>query len=164
MTTQLAIQRDVAQYLTFVVGGAQLGIDLLDARVIIQHSSVTVVPEMPAALRGVINLRGRIVPLVELGPLLGCSAQPPTSRACVVVVEVTLLPARRVLVGLVVDAVRSVLELSFSEIQAVPMFGTQVQPNLLHGIGASATGFVELLDVSRVLQGLDESALTRVVP
>ena len=164
MTTQLATQRDVVQYLTFVVGGAQLGIDLLDTRVIIQHPTVTAVPSMPAAIRGVINLRGRIVPLVDLGPLLGCDIQVTSARACVVVVEVTLLPARRVLVGLVVDSVRSVLELSFSEIKPVPRFGTEVQPHLLHGIGASPTGFVELLDVSRVLQGLDESTLAKAIP
>src|SRR5262245_21194837 len=103
-------QSTLAQYLTFSVAEEEYGISVLSVREILEYGVVTRVPRAPAHIRGVINLRGRVVPLVDLAVRLGQPASPTTPRTCVVVVEVEI-EGERTVMGLIVDAVSQVVEL-----------------------------------------------------
>jgi chemotaxis signal transduction protein len=144
----------VAQFLTFTVGGEEYAISLLGVREILEYGEVTRVPRTPDHVRGVINLRGRAIPVVDLGVRFGLPPSAPTKRSCVVIVDVTLEGAR-VLMGLVADAVDQVVELAPEEIEAPPSFGTRVDVAYLKGMGRAGPRFVLLLDVDRLLSSAE---------
>lgn len=147
-----------AQYLTFSVGSEEYGLSILDVREILEYGVVTRVPRAPAHIRGVMNLRGRVVPLVDLAVRFGLKPAPPTARTCVVVVEAELQGERTVM-GLVVDAVSQVIELSVDEIESAPPFGATVDAVFLSGLGRAGKRFVLLLDIQRVLDALPDVGL-----
>jgi purine-binding chemotaxis protein CheW len=138
------------QYLTFCVGGEEYGIDLLHVREVVGAVPITRVPSAPTGVRGVSNLRGVVVPVIDLGVRFGRSELAITPRTCVVVVE-TGEPDHRTVVGLLVDAVSRVLPLSDDERAEVPRFGTAAPPELLEGLGVTSDGFVLLLSVGRAV-------------
>jgi chemotaxis signal transduction protein len=140
----------LAQYLTFTVGEEEYGITVLAVREILEYGVVTRVPRAPAHIRGVMNLRGRVVPLVDLAVRLGRASSPITPRTCVVVVEAEV-EGERTVMGLIVDAVSQVLELGASDIEAPPPFGAAADAAFLSGMGRAGKRFVLLLDVDRVL-------------
>ena len=140
----------LAQYLTFSVADEEYGVSVLSVREILEYGVVTRVPRAPAHIRGVMNLRGRVVPLVDLAARLGLAPRAVTPRTCVVVVEVELESERAVL-GLVVDAVSRVIELGDQDIEAPPLFGANVDVALLSGMGRAGKRFILLLDVEKIL-------------
>src|SRR5262249_23505753 len=101
---------DLAQFLTFSVADEEYGISVLTVREILEYDTVTRVPKTPAFIRGVINLRGRVVPVVDLAVRFGLPASPVTKRSCVVIVEVQV-QGEPVVMGLIADAVNQVVEL-----------------------------------------------------
>jgi purine-binding chemotaxis protein CheW len=140
----------LAQYLTFTIANEDYGISVLKVREILEHDIVTKVPRTPAFIRGVINLRGRVVPVVDLAARFGFSPSTLTKRSCVVIVEVEL-PGEKLVMGLMADAVNQVIELAPNDIEAPPSFGTRVDVAYLHGMGRAGKRFVLLLDIDRVL-------------
>jgi len=145
------------QYLTFTLGGELFAIGILGIKEIIEYSSLTQVPMMPAYLRGVINLRGAVVPVADLLVRFGKQPSEVTKRTCIVIIEINANGERQD-VGVVVDTVDSVLDIPGSEIEPPPAFGTRIATHFIQGMGKVNGRFVILLDVNFVL-GADEMAL-----
>jgi len=143
-----------AQYLTFMLGGEMFAIGILAIKEIIEYHSLTEVPMMPDCVRGVINLRGAVVPVMDLLARFGRPPSPITKKTCIVIVEIQAGDERHV-VGVVVDAVNEVLDIAAADIEPPPAFGARIRTDFLQGMGKVKGRFVILLDVDRVLS-LDE--------
>jgi purine-binding chemotaxis protein CheW len=142
------------QYLTFVVGEEEYGVRILRAKEIIEYGVVTTIPNAPPFIRGVINLRGSVVPVVDLAVKFGGAPSMPTKRSCVVVVEVER-DGQQTVMGIVADRVTQVAELPGDCIEPAPAFGTGVRTDWLLGLGRTDRRFILLLNTDRVLTDLD---------
>jgi purine-binding chemotaxis protein CheW len=140
----------VQQFLSFVVADGDCAVPILEVREILQFEGVTPVPGAPRAVRGVINLRGSVVPVVDVAVKFGRPEIAPTRWTCVVVVEARL-GEQRTLVGLLADSVREVLELRAEEIEPPPALGNGARTEYVVGMGKLGKGFVLLIDVDRLL-------------
>lgn len=138
------------QYLTFMLGGEAFAIGILAIKEIIEYGNLTVVPMMPEFVRGVINLRGAVVPVVDLSARFGRKVAEVTRRTCIVIIEVQADDGWRD-VGVVVDAVNAVLEIPASEIEPSPAFGARIRTDFIRGMGKVAGKFVIILNVNNVL-------------
>ena len=151
------------QYLTFTLGGDMFSIDILSIKEIIWYANLTEVPMMPSCIRGVINLRGAVVPVMDLSARFGKPSTPVTKSSCIVIVEVaTATEGEHQNMGVVVDAVQAVLEIPASEIEPAPTFGARIRADFIEGIGKVNGKFVILLDVNRVLSMQEISAMGKV--
>jgi purine-binding chemotaxis protein CheW len=139
-----------AQYLTFLLGGEAFGIGIMAVKEIIEFGSVTDVPMMPAAIRGVINLRGAVVPVMDLAARFGRAPTVAGKRTCIVIVELAAQDGAQV-TGIVVDAVSAVLDIPASDVEPAPSFGTRIRGDFIAGMGKVNGKFVILLDVAQVL-------------
>jgi purine-binding chemotaxis protein CheW len=145
------------QYLTFLLGDEMFAIGILSIREIIEYGFVTEVPMTPPFIRGVINLRGAVVPVVDLAVRFGREARDNTKRTCIVIVEVESAKGSQEM-GVVVDAVSEVLEISHGDIEPPPEFGARIRSDFIKGMGKINGKFVVMLDVNRVLL-VDEVAV-----
>ncbi|MBL6987659.1 MAG: purine-binding chemotaxis protein CheW [Methylobacter sp.] len=144
------------QYLTFMLNGETYAISILRIKEIIQYGQLTEVPRMPNFIRGVINLRGAVVPVIDLSARFG---KPPTQvsrRNCIIIIETTIEEETHS-VGVMVDAVNAVLEISDSEIEPPPTFGTNIRAEFIAGMGKINGKFVIILNIQQVLS-MDEMA------
>ena len=149
--------QDPTQYLTFMLRGEVYAIGILSIKEIIEYSGLTGVPMMPATIRGVINLRGAVVPVVDLLARFGRASSAVTKRTCVVIVEAVCGTDERHVMGLLVDAVNEVLDIAPADIEPPPAFGARLRSDFIQGVGKVRGKFVLLLDVDRVLS-VDEIA------
>ena len=147
---------DHTQYLTFHLAGEEYAVGILQVKEIITYGTLTKVPHTPASIRGGINLRGNVVPVVDLGVKFGLAASPITDRTCIVIVEANINDMQTVM-GVVADSVSQVISMSRDSILPAPAFGTQVRVDFLRGMGKSDEKFVLVLDIDRVL-GTDDLA------
>lgn len=138
------------QYLTFTLGGEMYAVETLSVKEIIEYGQVTTVPMMPPSIRGVINLRGAVVPVIDLKARFGGRPTEVTRRTCIVIIELGGSDERQVL-GIVVDTVSEVLEIPPGEIEAPPAFGARIRADFIRGMGKVGGGFVILLNVEAVL-------------
>jgi purine-binding chemotaxis protein CheW len=152
-----------AQFLSFMLGGEMFAIGILAVREILEYAGVTPVPQMPACISGVINLRGTAVPVLDLARRLEREPSPVGKRTCIIVVEVASDDGPFV-IGILVDAVNAVLDIPAAEIEPAPSFGAQVRAELLQGIGKVGGRFVLLLNVQHVVSDLEIAALTGSLP
>lgn len=148
---------DPGQYLTFHLAGEEYGVGILHVKEIIAYGPLTVVPQTPPFIRGVINLRGSVVPVVDLALKFGLSASPVTNRTCIIIVEVRL-DGEPTTMGIIADSVSQVIELSAEDILPPPPFGTQVKLNFLQGMGKAGSQFLLILDMDRVLSSVELGA------
>jgi len=155
-STAAAALVEPTQYLTFMLAREPFAIGILRIKEIIEYQGVTEVPMMPACVRGVINLRGAVVPVMDLLARFGRAASEITKRTCIVIVEVETGDGRQVM-GLMVDAVNEVLDIASADIEPPPAFGARIRTDFLQGVGKVRGKFVLLLDVDRVLS-IDEIA------
>lgn len=139
-----------AQYLTFHVAGEEYAIGILQVREILEYDTITGVPGAPPSIRGVINLRGSVVPVVDLARQLGLPESPITKRTCIVVVEVNL-DGERTVMGVMADTVSQVIDLGAADVEPPPAFGTRAHLEYLLGMGKAGKKFILLLDIDRVL-------------
>ena len=140
------------QYLTFNLGGEMFSLGILCIKEIIWYANLTEVPMMPECIRGVINLRGAVVPVMDLSRRFGKPSTPVIKSTCIVIVEVpTAEEGEHLNMGLVADSVQAVLEIASSEIEQAPSFGAKIRPDFIEGIGKVNGKFVILLNVNRVL-------------
>lgn len=146
------------QYLTFTLGREMFAIGILNVREILEFGQLTTVPMMPEFIRGVINLRGAVVPVVDLAARFGGRPTPVTKRTCIVIIEVHSDEDRHE-IGVVVDAVSAVLEIPDSEIEAPPAFGAKIRTDFIYGMGKVDGRFVIILDVGQVLS-IEDLAVT----
>jgi len=142
------------EYLTFTLDGEEYGIGLLRVREIIEHQPITLVPNSPAAIRGVINLRGAVVPVVDLAARFGLRACPIGRWTCIVIVDIAI-DGEASLLGLLVDTVDDVVPFADADVVAPPTFGTRVRYEHLLGLGRREGKFVILLDAEKLL-AIDE--------
>jgi purine-binding chemotaxis protein CheW len=145
-----------AQYLTFMLAGEVFALGILQVKEIIEYRSLTEVPMMPACVRGVINLRGAVVPVIDPLARFGRPSSPVTKRSCIVIVE-TQADEERQVIGVVVDAVNEVLEIAPADIEPAPAFGARIRSEFIKGMGKVRERFVILLDADQVL-AVDEAA------
>lgn len=150
------LQEEV-QYLTFMLGGEMFAIGILGIKEILEYGNLTSVPMMPAFVRGVINLRGAVVPVVDLSARFGRPNSEVTRRSCIVIIEAESEAGTQD-VGLMVDAVSAVLEIPASEIEPAPSFGAKIRSDFISGMAKVNGKFVIVLNVDRVLS-VDEMAM-----
>jgi purine-binding chemotaxis protein CheW len=131
--------------------GDEYALPLLTVREIIEYPILTPVPGALAFLRGVINLRGSVVPVIDLAVRFGLDPEPVTRRTCVVLVEAEAA-GETIVLGLVADTVQEVVDLVATDVSEVPAFGTRVSAEFLTGLGALADRFIFILELSRVLR------------
>jgi purine-binding chemotaxis protein CheW len=144
------------QYLTFMLGGEVFAIGILSIKEIIEYGQLTEVPRMPASIRGVINLRGAVVPVIDLGARFGKQATSISRRTCIVIIEVQHEEEQQV-VGVMVDAVNEVLDIPATEIEPSPSFGAKIRADFIKGMGKVEGKFVIILNADKVLS-VDEIA------
>ena len=150
-TQEVAAQKaEAGQYLTFLVSDECYAIDILDVQEIIEVGRMTRVPMTPAHIRGVINLRGSVVPVVDLSARLGKSVSELTKRSCIVLVEVAAGDSRQGL-GMLVDEVKEILEIATGDLQPAPAFGTDIRTDFIQAMGRVEDSFMILLAVNHVL-------------
>lgn len=149
------------QYLTFMLSGETYAISILRIKEIIQYGSLTEVPRMPDFIRGVINLRGAVVPVIDLSARFGKPPTPVGRRNCIIIIEVAL-GAETQNVGVMVDAVNAVLEIPDSEIEPAPTFGANIRADFIAGMGKINGKFVIILNIQQVLSMDDMATLATV--
>ncbi len=140
----------IKQYLTFRIGNEHYGLELSQTREIIEYSGITEVPLMPNFLRGVINLRGEVVPVIDLAVRLGRKPIEVQKRTCIIVVELQNNEQNHV-VGLLADAVSEVIEMDDENIEDAPSFGANIRAEFIQGIAKRDDEFVVLLDANNAL-------------
>jgi purine-binding chemotaxis protein CheW len=160
MTTELALpaetgvqQRVSGKYLTFRVGPESFGIEVTKVREIMRLQPITRVPQMPPHLKGVLNLRGKIIPVTDLRLRLGVGDGQDTDQTCIVVVQVTLHSGNVIAMGLIVDGVEEVINFAASDIEAAPDFGAAVDTSYIRGMAKVKGKVKTLLDIDRVVGG-----------
>lgn len=151
-----ALVPDQQQYLTFVLGGETFAIAILRIKEIIEYGQMTTVPMMPEFIRGVINLRGAVVPVVDLQARFGRDSNPVSKRTCIVIVEIAAHGETQD-VGVVVDQVNEVIEIPASEVEPPPRFGGGIRADFIGGMGKINGNFVIILQLDAVLS-VDELA------
>lgn len=138
-----------SQCLTFTLGGEMFGLAIMAVKEIISYPALTPVPRMPDCVRGVMNLRGALVTVIDLARRLERLPAPITRRTCVVVVEVEEDGEPQIL-SIVVDAVNAVIEIPSADIAPAPAFGARIRPEFIAGVAKVDGRFIILLDIARV--------------
>jgi purine-binding chemotaxis protein CheW len=141
------------KYLTFALGKEEYGIEILKVREIIGYMTITAVPQMPDYVKGVVNLRGQVIPVVDLRSRFGMEDKEITDQTCIIMVDIHQSD-RSFFAGLVVDRVQEVLNIEGNNIDDAPQFGTDVNTDFLLGIGKAGSAIKLLLDIDRVLEGM----------
>ncbi len=145
------------QYLTFVLGDEVFAMDIRTVREIIQHGAVAVVPMMPKFVRGVINLRGAVVPVIDMQVRFARERMNVGKKTCIIIFD-SILEGEKVELGLMVDSVREVIEIPSDSIESAPQFGSSIQREFISGIGKVGGEFVVIIEPSRALN-VEEMAL-----
>jgi purine-binding chemotaxis protein CheW len=140
------------QYLSFMLGGEMFAMNILSVREIIEYRGETEVPMMPPCVRGVINLRGAVVPVLDLSVRFGRAPSQIGRRSCIVIVETA-----GIVIGVLVDAVNAVLDIDPGEVEPAPSFGARLRNDFIGGVGKWNGRLVILLNVESVL-ALEEIA------
>lgn len=145
------------QYLTFVLAEEIYALPILRIREIIEYGQLTRVPMVPDFIRGVINLRGSVVPVIDLARRFGKTASPTTRRSCIVVIEIEDAEQTQE-VGVLVDAVNEVIEIPIGQVEPTPSFGTRIRTDFISGMGKVNGDFVIILQTDNVLS-MEEMAV-----
>jgi purine-binding chemotaxis protein CheW len=148
------------KYLTFSLAGEEYGIGILKIKEIIGMMPITTVPRTPSYVKGVINLRGKVIPVADLRLKFGMEEIGYTERTCIIVVE-TRNQADSVLIGIVVDSVSEVLNIKGAEIEETPAFGDRLNTDYILGMAKMNGGVKILLDIDKVLSGEEISNLEK---
>jgi purine-binding chemotaxis protein CheW len=151
------------QFLAFELGGEAFAMDIRSVREVIQYGAITAVPLMPGFIRGVINLRGAVVPVVDLSVRFGKAPTDISRRTCIVILEVEF-EGEEVVLGVIVDTVKAVLDIVSADIEPAPAFGSSLRSEFLAGVAKVGGGFVILLDVNQTLSIDEMAALTAGSP
>jgi purine-binding chemotaxis protein CheW len=148
----------IQQYLTFVLGREVFAINILNIKEIIEYGNLTEVPKMPGFIRGVINLRGAVVPVIDMAARFDKPSADITRKTCIVIIEVAHEDAQQV-VGVMVDAVNEVLDIEANEIEPAPNFGANIRADFIEGMGKIEGKFVIILNVNKVLSVVEIAEL-----
>jgi purine-binding chemotaxis protein CheW len=147
------------QYLTYSLGGEVFAMDIRAVREIIQYSAMTVVPLMPEFVRGVINLRGAVVPVIDLQSRFGRNVAQVGKKTCIIIFDASS-GGDKLELGLMVDAVSEVIEIPDAHIEPAPQFGASIRRDFIRGMGKVGGEFIVILEPERALDIEDMAALT----
>ncbi|MBU1171866.1 MAG: chemotaxis protein CheW [Proteobacteria bacterium] len=156
-----AMGRREGKYLTFSLANEEYGIGILKIKEIIGMLPITTVPQTPSFVKGVINLRGKVIPVIDLRLRFGMAGIEYTERTCIIVVEITG-KSSTVLIGIVVDSVSEVLNVKGDDIEDTPAFGTKLDTDYIMGMAKLDGGVKILLDIDRVLNAEEMSVVESV--
>jgi len=140
------------KYLTFALANEEYGLEILKVREIFGYMDITAVPQTPHYVKGVINLRGQVIPVIDLRAKFGMETTDVTEETCIIVVEITQ-GNHNISTGIVVDHVSEVLDIAGEDIEKAPQFGASVNTDFILGMGKLGDSVKILLDVDRVLAG-----------
>ncbi len=149
-----AILEKEGKYLTFALGSEEYGLEILKVREIFGYMEITAVPQTPMYVKGVINLRGQVIPVVDLRAKFGMETMERTEETCIIVVEISQ-GSRNFSTGIVVDHVQEVLDIPGEDIEEAPQFGSAVNTDFILGMGKIGESVKILLDIDKVLAGDD---------
>ena len=152
---------DTRQYLTFKLGDEVFATDVSKVREVLDFTAVTKIPRTPDFMSGVINLRGNVVPVVDLRLCFEMSKTEKTVNTCIVVVEM-LLEGESTVIGALADSVEEVIDLEPDQIQPAPRIGTQIRTDFIKGMGKRDSQFIMILDIDRVFSAEELSAVRGV--
>ncbi|SNB44789.1 chemotaxis protein CheW [Geobacter sp. DSM 9736] len=150
------------QYLTFLLDGEIFALDISQVREVLDFSAVTKVPQTPDFMRGVINLRGNVVPVVDMRLKFGMETAERTVNTCIIIVEVAV-DGETTILGAMADSVQEVLELESAQIEPPPRIGTRLNTEFLRGMGKKEDRFVMILDIDKVFSS-EDLASAGIVP
>ena len=155
--------RRARQYLTFKLGNEIFATDVAKVREVLDLTTITQIPRTPEFMAGVINLRGSVVPVVDLRLCFEMSKTESTRNTCIVVVEV-LLEGESTVIGALTDSVEEVIDLEPEQIQPAPKIGTQIRTDFIKGMGKRDTQFIMILDIDRVFSAEELAAVRGLEP
>lgn len=150
---------ETGQYLTFKLGEESFALDVAKVREILEETCITKVPQTPEFMRGVINLRGSVVPVVDLRLKFGMSRTEKTVNTCIIVVE-ALMDGASIILGALADCVQEVIEIDPAQIEAAPRIGCQLNTEFIRGMGKVNGRFVIMLDIDRVFSETELLSIT----
>jgi purine-binding chemotaxis protein CheW len=150
---------ETTQYLTFKLEEEIFALDISKVREVLDFTAITKVPRTPEFMRGVINLRGNVVPVVDMRLKFGMTKTENTVNTCIIIVEIHLDGETTVL-GALADAVQEVIELGSGQIEPAPKIGTRLKTDFIQGMGKQGEGFIIILDIDRVFSA-DELSLVQ---
>jgi purine-binding chemotaxis protein CheW len=150
------------QYLTFITAGEEYAIGIVKVREIIEYDDITTVPNTPAWIRGVTNLRGRVIPVVDLAIKFGLPPSHISKFSCIIITD-AIFQGESLTMGVLADSVCQVIDLTADEIEKTPPFGTRVKTEYLLGMGALGKKFCLILDIDKVLSAEEMLAVTESV-
>jgi len=142
------------QYLTFKLEEEIFALDVAEVREILDFTTVTKIPQTPAFMRGVINLRGSVVPVMDLRQKFGMSATEKTVNSCIIVTEMTM-GAENVVIGVLADAVQEVIDMEPEQIEPAPHIGAKLNMDFILGMGKHNGTFMMILDIDRIFESSD---------
>jgi purine-binding chemotaxis protein CheW len=142
------------QYLTFKLGEEIFALDVAEVREILDFTTVTKVPRTPPFMRGVINLRGSVVPVMDLRLKFGMSSTEQTVNSCIIVVEMTM-EGDQVVIGVLADAVQEVIDMEPEQIEPAPRIGTKLNMDFILGMGKHNGSFMMILDIDKIFESSD---------
>lgn len=157
----MAEELQVTQYLTFTLSDEVFAVDVARVREILEMPSITKVPQVPEFMRGVINLRGCVVPVIDLRLKFGMQETAQTVNTCIIVVEVAL-DDENIVLGALADSVQEVIEMEQSQIEAAPRIGTHLNTEFIKGMGKHNDRFVMILDIDKVFSATELAAVQRL--
>ncbi|WP_245589121.1 chemotaxis protein CheW [Desulfatirhabdium butyrativorans] len=149
------------KYLTFTLAGEEYGIGILKVKEIIGMMAITTVPQTPAYVKGVINLRGKVIPIVDLRLKFDMASINQTEKTCIIVVEVAN-GGQKVMIGILVDSVSEVLNIKGGDIEDTPNFGSHLNTEYILGMAKTGGKVKILLDIDRVLSNEETALLAKV--
>ncbi len=150
------------KYLTFKLADEEYGLEILKVQEIIQMQTVTRVPRTPEYVRGVINLRGKVIPVIELRKKFGFPSFEDTEKTCIIVVQIAASESNYVVMGIIIDEVREVLDIKAENIEETPSFGSSINTDFILGMGKMNGNVKILLDIDKVLSVQELSDLQRI--
>lgn len=159
-TMSVAGITETTQYLTFKLGDEIFALDVAKVREILDFTTVTKVPQTPDFMRGVINLRGSVVPVVDMRLKFAMSSTEKTVNTCIVVVEVNL-DGEAIILGALADSVQEVIDLEPDQIEPAPKIGTKLRTDFIKGMGKINSRFIMILDIDRVFSTNELSTVSR---
>lgn len=155
----MAEELQTTQYLTFTLAEEVFAVDVDRVREILEITNITKVPQVPDFMRGVINLRGCVVPVLDLRLKFGMAETAQTVNTCIIVVEVEM-DGEKIVLGALADSVQEVIEMEASQIEAAPHIGTHLKTDFLKGMGKHDNRFVMILDIDKVFSGAELTAVS----
>lgn len=157
METAESIQN--GQYLTFTLEGEQFGVDIAKVREVLEFDTVTKIPRTPEFMRGVINIRGSVVPVLDLKMKFGMGYTEKSVNTCVIITEIDV-GGSEVVIGAMADAVQEVFDISAEQIEPPPKVGSSIDTSFMRGMGKKGDEFLILLDVDKVFSEQDIAAVS----